>query len=64
MPPCRHAAMPRRPRVHLDGVPLHIAQRGRNRQPFFLPRKTTTATLHRLGEAVAEFEGALHAHVL
>jgi putative transposase len=27
--------MPRRPRIHLDGVPLHIVQRGHNRQPCF-----------------------------
>ena len=27
--------MPRRPRVHLDGVPLHIVQRGHNREPCF-----------------------------
>jgi putative transposase len=23
----------RRPRIHLDGVPLHIVQRGLNREP-------------------------------
>jgi len=27
--------MPRRSRVHLDGVPLHIVQRGHNREPCF-----------------------------
>jgi putative transposase len=27
--------MPRRPRIHLDGVPQHIVQRGHNRQPCF-----------------------------
>jgi len=27
--------MPRRTRVHLDGVPLHIVQRGHNREPCF-----------------------------
>lgn len=27
--------MPRRPRIHLDGVPLHIVQRGHNREPCF-----------------------------
>ena len=27
--------MPRRPRIHLDGVPLHIVQRGHNRQSYF-----------------------------
>jgi REP element-mobilizing transposase RayT len=28
--------MPRRSRIHIDGVPLHIVQRGHNRQPCFL----------------------------
>ncbi|MCW2313312.1 hypothetical protein [Rhodoferax antarcticus] len=27
--------MPRHPRIHLDDVPLHIVQRGHNRQPCF-----------------------------
>jgi putative transposase len=27
--------MPPRPRVHLDGVALHIVQRGHNREPCF-----------------------------
>ena len=27
--------MPRRTRVHLDGLPLHIVQRGHNREPCF-----------------------------
>jgi len=27
--------MPRRPRIHLDSVPLHIVQRGHNREPCF-----------------------------
>ena len=27
--------MPRRPRIQLDGVPLHIVQRGHNREPCF-----------------------------
>jgi hypothetical protein len=29
------AVMPRRPRLHLDGVLLHIVQRGHNREPCF-----------------------------
>ena len=49
--------MPRRPRIHLDGVPLHIVQRGHNRQPFFfgpedyqsyLWRNMRATTFHRL----------------
>jgi len=28
-----HASMRRWPRIQLDGVPLHIVQRGHNREP-------------------------------
>jgi putative transposase len=28
--------MPRHPRIHIDGVPQHIIQRGNNREPCFL----------------------------
>lgn len=27
--------MPRPPRIHLDNAPLHIVQRGHNREPCF-----------------------------
>lgn len=27
--------MPRRPRIHLDGIPLHIVERGHNRAACF-----------------------------
>jgi len=29
------SAMPRRPRIHLPGIPQHIIQRGVDRQPVF-----------------------------
>jgi hypothetical protein len=29
------ASMPRRPRTHLDAIPLHIVQRGNNRNACF-----------------------------
>ena len=32
---CYPIHMPRRPRIQLDGVPLHIVQRGHNREPCF-----------------------------
>ena len=56
--------MPRRPRVHLDGVPLHIVQRGHNREPCFFGEEDYSSYLHWLGEALAEFDCALHAYVL
>jgi putative transposase len=56
--------MPRRPRIHLDGVPLHIVQRGHNREPCFLSEDDYGRYLHWLGEALDEFACALHAYVL
>ena len=56
--------MPRRPRVHLDGVPLHIVQRGHNREPCFFAEEDFGSYLHWLGEALGEAECALHAYVL
>ena len=56
--------MPRRPRIHLDGVPLHIVQRGHNREPCFFAEEDYASYLHWLGEALGEGECALHAYVL
>jgi len=56
--------MPRRLRIHLDGVPLHIVQRGHNREPCFFAEDDYTSYLHWLGEALTESECALHAYVL
>ena len=50
--------MPRRPRVHLDGVPLHIVQRGHNREPCFFGEEDYLSYLHWLGEALDESECA------
>ena len=56
--------MPRRPRVHLDGVPLHIVQRGHNREPCFFAEDDYLSYLHWLGEALAEARCGLHAYAL
>lgn len=56
--------MPRRPRIHLDGVPLHIVQRGHNREPCFFTEDDYHSYLHWLGAALHEVGGALHAYVL
>lgn len=56
--------MPRRPRIHLNGVPLHIVQRGHNRAPCFFTEEDYYAYLHWLDEALGEHGCALHAYVL
>ena len=56
--------MPRRPRIHLDGVPLHIVQRGHNRQPCFFAEADYQAYLHWLSDAARSTGCQLHAYVL
>ena len=56
--------MPRRTRVHLDGVPLHIVQRGHNREPCFFAEEDYHTYLHWLDEALRENGCALHAYAL
>ncbi len=58
------AQMPRRARIHLDGIPLHIVQRGHNREPCFFAEDDYSSYLHWLNEALAETDCALHAYVL
>jgi putative transposase len=56
--------MPRRRRILLDAVPLHIVQRGHNREPCFFAEEDFHTYLHWLGEALSEHDVALHAFVL
>lgn len=56
--------MPRRPRTHLDNVPLHIVQRGHNRDACFFGDDDYHAYRHWLGEALRETGCRLHAWVL
>jgi putative transposase len=56
--------MPRRPRILLDDVPLHVVQRGHNREPCFFAEEDFHTYLHWLQEALRENEVALHAFVL
>lgn len=56
--------MPRRPRLHLDHVPLHIVQRGHNRAACFFADDDYRVYLHWLGEALRESGCQLHAWVL
>jgi putative transposase len=56
--------MPRRPRIHLDGVPLHIVQRGHNREPCFFAEEDYQSYLHWLEKALGKTQCMLHAYVL
>jgi putative transposase len=55
--------MPRRPRIHLADTPLHIVQRGHNRDACFFAEDDYLAYCHWLGEALTETGCALHAYV-
>lgn len=56
--------MPRRRRVHLPDMPLHIVQRGHNRDACFFSEDDYVSYRHWLGEALKETGCALHAYVL
>ncbi len=56
--------MPRRRRVHLPEMPLHIVQRGHNRDACFFCEDDYVSYRHWLGEALKETDCALHAYVL
>jgi putative transposase len=56
--------MPRRPRVHLDGLPLHIVQRGHNRDACFFAEEDYHTYLHCLKQALSEAQCGLHAYAL
>lgn len=56
--------MSRPPRIQLDGVPLHLVQRGHNRAACFFDDDDYEFYLHCLGRALDEQECALHAYVL
>ena len=56
--------MPRRPRLQLSEVPLHIVQRGINREPCFFAEEDYHCYLHWLEEAARDCGCAIHAYVL
>lgn len=56
--------MPRRPRLVLPGVPLHLVQRGVDRQPCFVDDRDRIAYLADLREIATELACAVHAYVL
>lgn len=56
--------MPRRPRIHLAGTPLHIVQRGHNREACFFAEEDYHTYRHWLGEALTASGCRLHAYAL
>lgn len=56
--------MPRKPRFHLPGVPLHIVQRGNNRQAVFFADDDYSAYLGWLKQAAERYGCDVHAYVL
>ena len=56
--------MPRRPRLVLPGVPIHLVQRGVDRQACFFDDADRRAYLDDLAEIAADVGCALHAYVL
>ena len=56
--------MPRKPRFDLPDVPVHVVQRGNNRQPVFFSDADRRAYLEWLGEAAERYGCAIHAYVL
>lgn len=55
--------MPRRPRIHLAGLPLHIVQRGHNRDACFFAEDDYHSYRHWLREALKDTGCLLHAYV-
>lgn len=56
--------MPRRARVTLPGIPLHVIQRGNNRQPCFFADEDYRFYLDWLGEYAEKTGCRIHAYVL
>ena len=56
--------MPRRPRLHLPNLPLHLVQRGNDRQPCFLDDRDRRRYLDDLRVLARENACAIHAYVL
>jgi putative transposase len=56
--------MPRRPRLNLTGLPLHIIQRGNNRSACFFAQEDFRFYLHWLRLLSSKHRCAVHAYVL
>lgn len=56
--------MPRKPRFFLPGVPVHVVQRGHNREPVFFDTPDYQTYMHWLQEAAKRYQCDIHAYVL
>jgi putative transposase len=56
--------MPRRGRIALAGVPMHVIQRGNNRSACFVTEEDRAFYLFHLGKGLARFGCELHAYCL
>ena len=56
--------MPRRPRIHLPDVPIHLVQRGHNREACFFTNEDFLAYREWLADALKKSGCKLHAYVL
>jgi putative transposase len=63
-PPTAVGAMPRRPRLELPGIPLHITQRGVNRAAIFIDDEDRQHYLALLYGEMDRARVAVHAYVL
>lgn len=63
-PPRLPATMPRRPRMVIAGIPLHITQRGVNRAAIFLDDEDRELYRELLAESAANYAIGVHAYAL
>ena len=56
--------MPRKPRFFVPGLPVHIVQRGNNRQVIFFEEVDYEVYLSLLAEACDRYGCEIHAYVL
>jgi len=56
--------MARRERLQVTGFPVHIIQRGNNRQACFFAEADHRFLLHHLGELAKRFKCELHAYAI
>ncbi len=56
--------MPRKPRMFIPGLPVHVVQRGNNRQAIFFEQEDYPVYLSFVAEAMDRYGCTLHAYVL
>lgn len=62
--PLCQSTMPRRPRLHIPGIPQHVVQRGNDRQPVFFSDDDCRFYLDWLGEYADKRKIPVHAYCL